>query len=33
MNKMYHTFLMDEDNNVILVGDPLKNKKIKKIVL
>ena len=31
MDKMYHTFLMDEDNNVILVGDPLKNKKIKRM--
>ena len=28
-NKAMHTFLLDKDNKVILVGDPLRNKKIK----
>lgn len=30
-NKALHTFLLDENNNVILVGNPLHNKKIEKI--
>ena len=30
-NKVLHTFLLDENNNVILVGDPLYNRKIKKM--
>lgn len=30
-NKMYHTFLIDENNKVILVGNPLTNKKINKM--
>lgn len=30
-NKAMHTFLLDEDNNVILVGNPLTNKKIEKM--
>ena len=25
---MYHTFLLDENNNVILVGNPIVNEKI-----
>lgn len=29
-NKALHTFLLDENNNVILVGDPLLNKKIER---
>lgn len=28
-NGTFHTFLLDENNNVILVGNPLRNKKIK----
>lgn len=30
-NKALHTFLLDENNKVILVGDPLHNKKIEEI--
>ena len=30
-NKALHTFLLDENNNVILVGDPLHNKKIEEM--
>lgn len=30
-NKALHSFLLDENNNVILVGDPLHNKKIKEM--
>lgn len=30
-NKMLHTFLLDENNNVILVGSPLHNKNIRKM--
>ena len=30
-NKALHTFLLDENNNVILVGNPLHNKKIKEM--
>lgn len=30
---MYHTFLLDENNNIILVGNPLHNKKIEKLFL
>lgn len=30
-NKALHTFLWDENNNVILVGDPLHNKKIEEM--
>lgn len=30
-NKALHTFLLDENNHVILVGDPLYNKKIRKM--
>lgn len=30
-NPALHTFLLDEQNNVILVGNPLKNKKIEKL--
>ena len=30
-NKVLHTFLLDENNNVILVGNPLHNKKIEKM--
>ena len=26
-NGTFHTFLLDENNNVILVGNPLRNKK------
>lgn len=28
---MFHTFLLDEDNNVLLVGNPLENKKIEEM--
>ena len=30
-NKAMHTFLLDKDNNVILVGNPLLNSKIEKL--
>ncbi len=30
-NKAMHTFLLDENNNVILVGNPLQNKEIEKM--
>ena len=30
-NNTLHAFLLDENNNVILVGDPLHNKRIKEI--
>lgn len=30
---MYHTFLLDENNRIILVGNPLQNKKIGEIAL
>lgn len=30
-NKALHSFLLDENNNVILVGDPLYNKEIKEL--
>lgn len=30
-NKALHTFLLDENNNVILVGNPLRNKKIEEL--
>ena len=30
-NKAFHTFLLDENNNVILAGNPLYNKKIRKM--
>lgn len=30
---MYHTFLLDEDNKVVLVGNPLRNNRIKEIFL
>ena len=30
-NRVLHTFLLDENNNVILVGNPLHNKKIKEM--
>lgn len=30
-NRALHTFLLDEDNNVILVGDPVYNKRIEKM--
>ena len=30
---MYHTFLLDENNKIILVGNPLHNKKIEKLFL
>ena len=30
-NPMFHTFLLDENNNVLLVGNPLENEKIKKL--
>ena len=30
-NRALHAFLLDEDNNVILVGDPLYNKRIEKM--
>lgn len=29
-NTMFHTFLMDKNNNIVLVGNPIKNKKIRK---
>ena len=30
-NRTLHTFLLDENNNVILVGNPLHNKKIEEM--
>jgi len=30
-DRAFHTFLLDENNNVILVGDPLYNKMIRKM--
>lgn len=30
-NQALHTFLLDENNRVILVGNPLRNKKIKEM--
>lgn len=30
-NPMFHTFLLDENNNVLLVGNPLENEKIEKL--
>ena len=30
-NRAFHTFLLDENNNVILVGNPLHNKKIEEM--
>ncbi len=29
-NMMFHTFLLDKNNNVVLVGNPIKNEKIRK---
>ena len=31
--ELYHTFLLDENNNVILVGDPLFNPKIENLLI
>ncbi len=31
-NKAMHTFLLDEDNNVVLVGNPLNNPEIEKML-
>jgi len=31
--RMYHTFLLDSNNNVVLVGNPITNEKIKKMML
>lgn len=28
-NKLLHTFLLDENNNVILVGNPVRNLRVK----
>ena len=28
---LFHTFLLDENMNVVLVGDPIRNKEINKI--
>ena len=28
---VYHTFLLDENNNVILIGNPINNKKINRL--
>lgn len=30
-NTIMHTFLLDEDNNVLLVGNPLENEKIEEM--
>ena len=30
-NQMFHTFLLDENNNVLLVGNPLDNEKIEEM--
>lgn len=30
---MYHTFMLDENNRVILVGDPMLNKQIEDMML
>jgi len=29
---IYHTFLLDENDSVILVGDPFKNEKMEKLL-
>lgn len=31
-NKLLHTFLIDNENNVLLTGDPIRNKKIEAIL-
>ncbi len=33
MNKVFHTFLIDASNNILLVGNPMVNKKIEDIYL
>lgn len=30
---MFHTFLLDENDEVVLVGDPLRNEKVEKLML
>ena len=30
-NPLFHTFLLDEDNRVVLVGNPLENEKIEEL--
>ena len=30
--RRFHTFLLDNNNNVILIGDPTKNRKIKNMI-
>ena len=32
-NERYHTFLLNEENKVILVGNPIRNEKLKKLYL
>lgn len=32
-DKAFHTFLLDKNNNVILVGNPIENEKIKELML
>lgn len=29
---MFHTFLLDENNNIILVGDPVESMEIKELL-
>lgn len=29
---IYHTFVLDENNNIVLVGDPLRNEEIEKLL-
>lgn len=31
VDKMFHAFLLDENNNVLLVGNPLENEKIEEL--
>jgi len=32
-DKNYHTFLIDKDNRILLVGDPLRNTKIRELII
>lgn len=32
VESLYHTFLVDKDNRIVLVGNPLKNQKIRKML-
>ena len=32
-SSVYHTFLLDKDNNVLIVGNPMTNKKVEKLFM